>query len=1156
VRERLSQHLNFEGRDVLIRTIATMPGRVRRVRFIAIVVCIVTTFLLYERNAARVDQYASVLTHTVGGYGGSVLRPQKIGDPPQSGHVEDQVKKQKQKQEKQQQEVDAAAERPQQEKIANPKPKPLGIPQPVITTSSSTTSSTTSTTGVAVPAKTPAVAGDAQEEGGLDQHELETMLKYSAGELPANGRDALGVAYKGKPDDGRTYSVEDPTSAADDKPKSGKEKSSELTKPESHNDTVPGVTWRRQAENFPISTTIALPTGSPKPIPKIQHGGKGSVDTARLNAIKEATQHAWSGYRKHAWGADEVTPLSGTPKTSFNGWGATLIDSMDTLWIMGMKKEFEEAVDHVASINFQTSQRNDIPLFEVTIRYLGGLLGAYDVSGRKHKVLLEKATELAEVLYGAFDTPNRMPLTYYFWKPAFASQPHRAPSDMIMAEIGTLTLEMTRLAQLAKDPKFYDAVARITDALDAWQDKTRIPGLWPTHLDASGCEKPAQMPEPGTYKNLSLKPGSQDEVYLTSEPVKHEKRDAEAKSPADGAGTLGSFVAAVGDKAENLGGEEKKASASGKDDSRKDAEAKSSPGGSGTLGSLAAAVGKKAENLGADEKKAVDSGPDDFRKDAAFKSDKKLPDLPPQFKSSQNVPDVPTGVPGKYGKPLAASASVRSSLDDKKLALLVDENIISGKEVCRPKGLGSVSKHGSEYFTLGGASDSTFEYLSKEYLLLGGRSTQYKNMYLKSAEAAIQKLLFRPMNPQNLDILISGEVRVDWNATTSSYVEEHIPKGEHLTCFAGGMFAMGGRIFDRPDHIEIGRKLTDGCVWAYNSTTSGIMPETFEAAPCKDSAHCKWDEEAYHALLAPQFGMSIFETAAAATLPKPNVDSMLDSLDQKADATEPNFNSNLDQKKGPPGSQNNLAGAKGPSNPGLEGAALPLDASGNVKPALSHAQKGGVKPAGSPADAPILPAGQGLDSPGLHKRQIVDDVDLTEKRPVQRIEEPAATKEAAPFIAGPPGGAAPVATSTSTSSAAAATKAPLSRKEYIDLIIKTTRLPTGMTRMTSRAYILRPEAIESVFYMYRITGEQRWRDVGWTMFQAIDKATRTDIAHASIHDVTVQPGSKDKKGEKVPFGFETEEKGDVMESFCEYSLFPILVLATIFCSGRFTNCAA
>jgi mannosyl-oligosaccharide alpha-1,2-mannosidase len=48
---------------------------------------------------------------------------------------------------------------------------------------------------------------------------------------------------------------------------------------------------------------------------------------------------------------------------------------------------------------------------------MGGLIGAYDVSGQKYKVLLDKAVELTEVLMGAFDTPNRMPITYYKWTP-------------------------------------------------------------------------------------------------------------------------------------------------------------------------------------------------------------------------------------------------------------------------------------------------------------------------------------------------------------------------------------------------------------------------------------------------------------------------------------------------------------------------------------------------------------------------------------------------------------------------------------------------------------------------------------------------------------------------------------------------------------------
>ena len=32
---------------------------------------------------------------------------------------------------------------------------------------------------------------------------------------------------------------------------------------------------------------------------------------------------------------------------------------------------------------------------------------------------------------------------------------------------------------------------------------------------------------------------------------------------------------------------------------------------------------------------------------------------------------------------------------------------------------------------------------------------------------------------------------------------------------------------------------------------------------------------------------------------------------------------------------------------------------------------------------------------------------------------------------------------------------------------------------------LRPEALESVFYMYRISGDPLWQDQGWQMFESI-----------------------------------------------------------------------
>ena len=183
--------------------------------------------------------------------------------------------------------------------------------------------------------------------------------------------------------------------------------------------------WTKMPEQNPVPTEslIPLPTGKAKSIPRIQAEFKkeSALEKAdreqKLETIKTVFKRSWSGYKEFAWGHDEVMPVSGSKKDPFAGWGATLVDALDSLWIMGMKDEFEEAVKAVENIDFTTTHRPDVPLFETTIRYLGGFLAAYDMAGKKHEILLTKAKELAEILMAAFDTPNRMPQTYYFWKP-------------------------------------------------------------------------------------------------------------------------------------------------------------------------------------------------------------------------------------------------------------------------------------------------------------------------------------------------------------------------------------------------------------------------------------------------------------------------------------------------------------------------------------------------------------------------------------------------------------------------------------------------------------------------------------------------------------------------------------------------------------------
>lgn len=79
----------------------------------------------------------------------------------------------------------------------------------------------------------------------------------------------------------------------------------------------------------------------------------------------------------------------------------------------------------------------------------------------------------------------------------------------------------------------------------------------------------------------------------------------------------------------------------------------------------------------------------------------------------------------------------------------------------------------------------------------------------------------------------------------------------------------------------------------------------------------------------------------------------------------------------------------------------------------------------------------------------------------------------------------------------------LTQEEFVTKKIHKDRLPPGMVGIPARQYLLRPEAIESVFVMFRLTGDSYWREKGWKMFQAIDKATRTDLANSAIRDVTV-----------------------------------------------------
>lgn len=159
-------------------------------------------------------------------------------------------------------------------------------------------------------------------------------------------------------------------------------------------------------------------------IPRIQAADPGPQEAAaaralrlaRQDAVRESFLHSWRGYKAHAWMSDEVTPLTAEAKNPFGGWAATLVDALDTLWIMGLEDEFEEAVEAAMTIDFSRTTTDLVNVFETTIRYMGGFLASYELSGKKHAGLLRKAVEVGELLMCAFDTDNRMPIARWDWK--------------------------------------------------------------------------------------------------------------------------------------------------------------------------------------------------------------------------------------------------------------------------------------------------------------------------------------------------------------------------------------------------------------------------------------------------------------------------------------------------------------------------------------------------------------------------------------------------------------------------------------------------------------------------------------------------------------------------------------------------------------------
>lgn len=211
----------------------------------------------------------------------------------------------------------------------------------------------------------------------------------------------------------------------------------------------------------------------------------------QLDRIKAIFYHGYDSYMKHAFPFDELKPLtcSGVNTDLTPGGMLTLIDSLDTLVVMGNITEFHRVVK-ILSRNEESLFQADtkISVFETTIRIMGGLLSAHmfcvdDELGFRPAdydgALLRMARDLGNRLLPAFDTSTTIP---YGTVHLLHGVPLGETTEACTAAAGSLSLEFGMLSVLTGDQRYGKAAK---SSLKTLYDLRSPLNLLGRHLDVN-----------------------------------------------------------------------------------------------------------------------------------------------------------------------------------------------------------------------------------------------------------------------------------------------------------------------------------------------------------------------------------------------------------------------------------------------------------------------------------------------------------------------------------------------------------------------------------------------------------------------------------------------------------------------------------------------
>ncbi|XP_012147039.1 ER degradation enhancer, mannosidase alpha-like 2 isoform X2 [Megachile rotundata] len=239
---------------------------------------------------------------------------------------------------------------------------------------------------------------------------------------------------------------------------------------------------------FGCSIQALLATSEDNPL---EYMSKEERESLKEEA-RDMFYHAYNAYMDNAYPADELMPLSckgryrgsepnrGDVDSTLGNFSLTLVDTLDTLVVLGDLEEFENAVKLVArDVSFDTDVI--VSLFETNIRMLGGLLSGHilaeylqqraDIMPWYRGELLNLAKDLGYRFLPAFNTTTGIPYGRINLKYGMKGVPLEISRETCTACAGSMILEMAALSRLTGESIFEEKAQKAMDVL--WRMRHR-----------------------------------------------------------------------------------------------------------------------------------------------------------------------------------------------------------------------------------------------------------------------------------------------------------------------------------------------------------------------------------------------------------------------------------------------------------------------------------------------------------------------------------------------------------------------------------------------------------------------------------------------------------------------------------------------------------